>query len=647
MRIFAIIFLLVSQVALGNTAPILRKLDDQSFACLRVKHGAVLDIRTQKSSELLQAIQVYSGRHDLKNPWKTLSIVKINNNRALLPYRHLSPPFRTLFVKKLWPDDSTVGKFYIHKVKYTYESLWSIASWFTGNGQNYKKIKKATGIRSDGLRKGQKLKIPTSLLYNFLKETKIDVVRPDDPISSRSTPLKEIETVQNEQAKPIVSNPLGKDTKEKEKQKKPDVTEVKEEPPPPSSAPARDLPQNGSSLPPDGIFSDVMKGRSVLSYGEDKKGRYAIYKLGKGEAIYSAVVVRFCGLIRGEDVNRVSQEIIVRSRIKDVTDMPVGRKLKIPYQNLMPEYKAPDDPEFVEWLENFKIIENVDTSFTRRGLSGVTVILDSGHGGKDPGAKKGNSWEDDYVYDILCRVKLLLEQHSGAKVIPTIKDLSAGFKPQNVKQFMLDQDEVLMTSPPFSLKKNTKLGVNMRWVLSNHELSKIIAKGGDPQQVVFISLHADSLHPSLRGSMVYIPDARSYPKKRVHAAKYFKRYKEYKNSSFKSTKKEMQKAQALSMGLAVHFLSELKKQKLPVHKQIPIRSVIFRSPRARPFVPAVLNYNRVPMRILVEVCNLNNKEDRKLIKMPAYRQKVADSLAHAIHKSFGASARIQVATKKN
>lgn len=646
---FSLICLLSLAGLLGLSAHadanvVLRKMDDKAYASLRNQHGAVLDIRAENPEELLELVKVYSGRYDLKSPWKKLEIKKVNANRAFLPYRHLSGPFRKKFVKALWPKDRLDGSHWIHEISYPHESLWSLAAWFTGYGQNYRKIKKASNLKSDRLRKGQTLKIPQVLLFDFLKPPKdLDMVRPKDPVSARSTPLVEEETVPGERQSPRVSPPVGKEppTPIETKTEEPKLVEqdssINIEP----KAPREIDPQNSA------LFREIMDWRRELTYGKDSKGAYAEYRLKRGEAIYSAVVVKYCGLVRADDVNQVAEQIVKRNRVPDVTDMPVGQKLRIPYELIMPEYKASNDPEFIEWLENLKAVENVDTSLVNKGLEGVTVIIDAGHGGRDPGAKKGNTWEDDYVYDILCRVKRQLETQSGAKVLPTIVDPSVGYRVQDVNQFTLDHDEKLNTHPKFSLKRDTRLGVNMRWVFSNHHYHKILKAGKPKDQVVFISLHADSLHSGLRGSMVYVPDARSYPKGKITPAAYFKKYKEYSNAEFHATKREMEKAQALSSRLGMAFLDELRKRNLPVHKQLPIRSVIFRKPRSRPFVPAVLKYNRVPMRVLLEVCNLNNAKDRALIRDVTYRQQVAESIVASLETVFGAKTPLQVAKKRD
>jgi N-acetylmuramoyl-L-alanine amidase len=55
----------------------------------------------------------------------------------------------------------------------------------------------------------------------------------------------------------------------------------------------------------------------------------------------------------------------------------------------------------------------------------------------------------------------------------------------------------------------------------------------------------------------------------------------------------------------------------------------------REWVPAILRYNRIPARALVEVCNLNNAEDRKLLVTRAYREKVARALVSALVAFYG------------
>jgi len=55
----------------------------------------------------------------------------------------------------------------------------------------------------------------------------------------------------------------------------------------------------------------------------------------------------------------------------------------------------------------------------------------------------------------------------------------------------------------------------------------------------------------------------------------------------------------------------------------------------REWVPAILRYNRIPARVLVEVCNLNNPDDRKLLVSRSYREKVAQAIVSALVEFYG------------
>ena len=60
--------------------------------------------------------------------------------------------------------------------------------------------------------------------------------------------------------------------------------------------------------------------------------------------------------------------------------------------------------------------------------------------------------------------------------------------------------------------------------------------------------------------------------------------------------------------MATRTIAAFRARDLPVHPYKPVRERIIRQ-RAE-FVPAVLRYNSIPAKMLVEVCNLANGEDR-------------------------------------
>ena len=55
-------------------------------------------------------------------------------------------------------------------------------------------------------------------------------------------------------------------------------------------------------------------------------------------------------------------------------------------------------------------------------------------------------------------------------------------------------------------------------------------------------------------------------------------------------------------------------------------------------MPAVLRCSEVPVQVLIEVSNLNNVQDSRLLSDPVYRQKVAEAYVDALGLYYGPSA---------
>jgi len=674
-----LLLLITTLPVVAQKQQILKKMDDQSYAAISFKRGSYVDVRVAMAEELIPALKIYTGQFgDKPFSYKKTGAVKIDSKRALVPFSQLAPGFQKMYLARLWPEDRLKSGFWHHTVTYAgHETLWTLSELFTGKGNNYQKIKKASGLKSDRIGKGSRLKIPESMLRGILQNAEAPQFgKPKEPVFAVSAEVRETSFINESDPTPMVSAPGDPVSSRLVEEKKPQEKPQKDREPDNSDTGSNNTQTNASSSEkpavagsssakesrappetqtqqkgtqkneeaqsePEQVILDqktlmsLPQARQELTYGQDSKGRYAQYKLKAGEAIYSSVVVRFCGLVKANDVNQVAAQIIQRNNIKDETDLAIGHPIRIPYELLESEYKEESDPDFLSYVKNLKDISKVSTRVLAKNLEGVYVILDSGHGGRDPGARFGNVWEDDFVYDIVARIKRRLERETSATVFTTVLDPSVQYKVQNVARFSQDNDEMLLTSPRYPLKsaRATTDGVNLRWLLANHRFQKLKDKGVPEENVVFASFHADSLHKSLRGSMVYVPDARKYPKS-VTPSRKFKKYREYKGNSFSTSPKAMLQAQARSMNFARHFISESRKAKLLVHRQKPIRTVIFRNPTT-PFVPAVLRYNRIPTRCLIEVCNLNNKKDRELLKEASYRQDVADAFVAALYRTYG------------
>ena len=368
-------------------------------------------------------------------------------------------------------------------------------------------------------------------------------------------------------------------------------------------------------------------GPPPLQYGRDGQGAYATYRLRKGEALYSSVVVRFTGLVHAEDVNAEAARIARRSGVADVRSIPVGVEIRIPQPDLLPEYRPADDPERVEYersrLEASQFVNRVRAV----DLSGVTILLDAGHGGRDTGALVGGVAEARYAYDIVERIAALLKKNTKAKVVLTVEDAEVSG--------VADQDELavstggrVMTSPPYPIDDSVP-GVHLRWYLANAVLKSAVARGAEPSRIVFLSIHADSLHPSVRGAMVYVPGEKFLDGSFGKSGSVYQARREYREGPRVSfSRRERLEAEGVSRQLAEKIVGALQRDSLPVHPYNPIRENVIRG--GRKWVPAVIRYNRIPARVLLEVCNLNNEEDRSLLQTRRYREKVARSVVEAL-----------------
>ncbi len=372
----------------------------------------------------------------------------------------------------------------------------------------------------------------------------------------------------------------------------------------------------------------------ALEYHSDERGRYAVYRLRKGEALYSAVVVRFTGRVHAEDVNAKAAEIAERSGVSDVHAMPVGFPVKIPIADLAPEFRPPDDPQRIEEqnarLEASQFANTVRTA----NLSGVTLVLDAGHGGRDTGAIVQGMEEAPYVYDIACRVERIVRARTQARVVPTVGRSAPcpGARSDAVGE---SRSARVLTTPPYPIE-DAAVGVNFRWYLANSVFRNVEKNGGHENRTVFVSLHADSLHPAVRGTMIYVPGEKFLSGSYAKSGEPYTSRREVREAPRVSfSRREKIASEGVSTDLAERFVASFRQAGLPLHPFQPIRRNVIRGGRA--WVPAILRYNRIPARVLIEVCNLNNPDDRKLLRTRGYREKVAGAIADALVAFYGGS----------
>ncbi|MCD4749208.1 MAG: N-acetylmuramoyl-L-alanine amidase [Thermoanaerobaculales bacterium] len=504
-----------------------------------------------------------------------------------VPLEVLRADLRLLALKRLFPIDSRVEGGYRHWVLDPFsdgsESWGWLAAVFGGRSDRGPDIRRANpGLELAAPARAQPVLIPSSMLLGVFRSLK--------PVKERPTPTPT----------PRIAV-------------RPTITPV------PLSG------QNGRS----GV------GAGALDFGVDSAGNYAVYKLCRGEALYSAVVVRFTGQLHAAQVNVTALVIAERSGISDVTDIPVGYPIKIPLDLLLPEFLPEGHELRVAWQREQKELAGFLEVVKATDLSGVHVILDAGHGGRDTGAVVGGVWESTYVYDIVCRIKENLTRHTRATVWTTVRDKSRGYDIPDKDRLRQDRDQVLLTTPEHSLESSAA-GVHLRWYLGNDIILDRIPDSVPNSKVVFISVHADSLHSSVRGSMVYVPSRHLRPRSYRAETKGIERHQEYReHPTVKLTSEFSSRAEASSRHLAAEILESLRRNEVPVHANKPIRDRILRG--RRKWVPAVLRYSLAQNAVLVECVNMANKEDRANLVDQEWRELFARSLVEGIASAFNGS----------
>jgi N-acetylmuramoyl-L-alanine amidase len=176
------------------------------------------------------------------------------------------------------------------------------------------------------------------------------------------------------------------------------------------------------------------------------------------------------------------------------------------------------------------------------------------------------------------------------------------------------------------------VSVHLRWVLANH-LFAAFDRGGDARKTLFISFHADSLHPSARGTMVYVPGAVGVPATfSLPAARTVRVMELGDGSRVRFSPTERLQGEARSRMFAESLLEALKTDGIPTHENRPIRNVVLRGGKS--FIPAVIRYSTAATKVLLEVLNLTNKDDAANLQDPAFREQYARAVVKGIQAYY-------------
>lgn len=218
------------------------------------------------------------------------------------------------------------------------------------------------------------------------------------------------------------------------------------------------------------------------------------------------------------------------------------------------------------------------------GLGVSRIVIDPGHGGHDPGAKGTGLTEAELVLDVALRLEKLLAK--------------------------LENVEVVLTR-----RTNVFVPLEERTAIANRE-------GAD----LFLSIHANaSRSPSARGVETYFLDFATTQGAAAVAAR--------ENATSSQTMGSLQdvvKAITLNNKLdeSRDFASHIHREMIGTLKAAN-KNVRDLGVKQAPFV--VLIGATMPS-ILAEVSFLSNATEAKLLKSPAYRQRIAQALLDGIRK---------------
>ncbi len=561
--------------------------------------------------------------------WKEISALNavngsLSTDRPLrVPFSLLKHSLRLQVIRALFPEDQNGVEGWRHKVVLSGaaegESFWKIAEWFTGDGANYGAIRKANKTEALSTRAGQWVLIPRKLLAEPFRATAPDLfVRERKGVQAAEkarTNVRPIDSTAGLRSEGKMGN---------ENEARPSrVLETK---------PASSVPEAKASVTAVADPSSSSE-PSPLLYARAAERPFATYRMKKGEALYSSVAIRFTGRVFAKDVNKAVDEIVAFNKIADVARIPVGYVVKIPMELLTAEYRPLTDPRRAEKEQSKRESAKLATAVEAKNLQGVLVILDAGHGGRDVGTTHDDLWESSYVYDIACRIRKVLEQNSQARVFMTTKSDQAGHDISPENRLPQRSDHKVMTNPEYRLE-DPVIGVNLRWYLANSIFRRALKAATRAEKVIFISVHADSLHPSLRGAMMYVPGEKFVRGKfEKTGTVYLTRSEVRENPSVTQTREEALRAEGLSTRFAESLVRAFKEDGLEVHPYNPIRDNVVRD--GKEWVPAIIRYNKVPTRLLLEVCNLGNRDDRELVQTKRYRQRVAQAVFDGLIDFFG------------
>ena len=216
------------------------------------------------------------------------------------------------------------------------------------------------------------------------------------------------------------------------------------------------------------------------------------------------------------------------------------------------------------------------------GLGISRIVLDAGHGGHDPGARGNGVNEAELVLDVTLRLRDLLEKQPGIEVTLT----------RSTDEF---------------------IPLEERTAIANRQSADL-----------FLSIHANaSRNPRARGVETYFLNFASNPEAEAVAAR--------ENSA---SGKTMHSLPDIVRAIALNNKIDESRDLAEMVQKAMVRRLIVRNAQLRDLgvkqAPFVVLIGAGMPSVLAEISFVTNKQEGLLLKTPAYRQQIAESLLDAI-----------------